>query len=271
MRKIRWILPALLLVLLDSAGLAAPKPDDIAKRVRKLVEEVTTASYPELTSAGIEIKLFDSRSDYFQSRFTFTSYLFRKRLRYLLKVNRRVFADGAPEDGVRAILAHELAHVLFYHSRNRLALLGLVRLVSKGYTAHFERGADLVAIERGYGDGLKSYRAWLYMHIPPNKIEEKKRNYFSPAEIDALQLALRNHPELMKRWHQHPPRSLVEIERSVRDLTKVGLAAPRKMRVRNSHRNSSPALILAIFDPDLTARNSPTRQSPGRSGIARRS
>jgi hypothetical protein len=215
MRKAAMILLTISLALTAETIAAAKTSDDVIGRVRRVVEEIKAASYPELThlkDAEIQIRLFDSSSDYFQTRFTFTSFLFKKRLRYLLRVNRKLFDDGMPEDGLRAILAHELGHVVYYKSRNRLALLGLVRLVCKGFTARFERGTDLEAIQRGYGNGLKSYRLWLYGQIPAKKIEEKKRNYFSPAEIDALQLRLRAQPELIKQWREHPPRSLEELE-----------------------------------------------------------
>jgi hypothetical protein len=214
MRKAAMVLLTIWLVMALETMAAAQASNDVLGRVRRMVEEVQSASYPELIDAKIVIKLFDSSSDYFQTRFTFTSFLFKKRLRYLLRVNRDLFADGVPEDGLRAILAHELGHIVYYKSRNRLALLGLVRLVCKNFTARFERGTDLEAIQRSYGDGLKSYRLWLYGQIPPGKIEEKKRNYFSPPEIDALQLRLRAQPELIKQWRKHPPRSLEEIERS---------------------------------------------------------
>ncbi len=210
MRKATMMFPAIWLMLTLTA--AAQVNDDVVVRVRRTVEEVRAASYPELKTAEIEIKLFDSPSDYFQTRFTFTSYLFKNRLRYVLRVNRRLFTARAPEDGVRAILAHELDHIVYYRAGNRLALLGLTRLACRNFTARFERGTDLEAIARGYGEGLKSYRLWLYGHIPSGKVEEKKRNYFSPAEIDALQTKLRAQPQLLKQWRKRPPRSLEEIE-----------------------------------------------------------
>src|SRR5215213_9827238 len=140
MRKAAMVLLTIWLALTVETMAAAQASTDVIGRVRRVVEEVQAASYPELKDAKIEIKFFDSSSDYFQTRFTFTSFLFKKRLHYLLRANRDLFADGVPEDGLRAILAHELGHVLYYKSRNRIALLGLVRLVCKGFTARFERG-----------------------------------------------------------------------------------------------------------------------------------
>src|SRR6266404_1250315 len=155
------------------AGLRQLKPDGQAAssgheaetaartldRARILVNEVISASYPELKGTEIQIKLFDSKSDYFKARFGIPQFFFG-RMQYLVFVNPRVFDRGAPDAGVRAILAHELGHVLYFKTRNRLKLLGLVRLASKASTQRFERWADLQAISRGYGEGLKEYRQW---------------------------------------------------------------------------------------------------------------
>ena len=210
------ILGMVLLMCAESkAGTILGNDDSVIERVRRIVEEIKIASYPELANlknAEIEIKLFDSPSDYFQTRFTFTSFLFKKRLRYMLRVNRNLFASNAPDDGVRAIIAHELGHVVYYKARNRIQLLGLARLACKGFTARFERATDLRAISRGYSDGLKSYRLWLYRQIPAKNVMEKRRNYFSPAEIDALNLKLRAQPKLMEKWLKAPPNSLEKIE-----------------------------------------------------------
>jgi hypothetical protein len=126
-------------------------------------------------------------------------------------VNPRLFELQAPEAGVRAIIAHELAHVLYFKNRNRVQLLGLVRLISKRYTAKFERRSDLKAISLGYGEGLKAYRRWLYGNVPASKLGEKRRNYFSPEEIDAILSASRTRPELLDYWVKQVPLSLDEI------------------------------------------------------------
>ena len=99
---------------------------------------------------------------------------------------------------------------------NRIRRLGLARLISKGSTAKFERRTDLDAIHRGYGDGLKSYRNWVYAHIPPDKLQQKHRNYFSPEEIENIQIRLHEHPELFAYWNKHVPLNLQEIQNSQR-------------------------------------------------------
>ena len=121
----------------------------ILDRASLLLNEIKAASYPELRGAAIQVKLFKSQSDYFHARFAVPQFLTGRRMRYIVFINAAVFTRRAPEEGVRAILAHELAHVLYFRRRNRLHLLGLVRLASKGFTARFERRADLQAIARG--------------------------------------------------------------------------------------------------------------------------
>jgi len=129
-------------------------------------------------------------------------------------VNPAVLQRQAPSEGICAIVAHELAHVASLRHGNRIRRLGLIRLMSARYTVRFERGADLEAIHRGYGDGLKKYRTWVYTHVPPGKLPQKQRNYFSPEEITAIQVRLRQEPDIFKYWSQHMPANLGEIQRA---------------------------------------------------------
>jgi hypothetical protein len=133
-------------------------------------------------------------------------------MQYFVDVNPALFQEQAPSDGVCAILAHELVHIVSLSRGNRIRRFGLVRLLSKRQTAKFERRADLEAIHRGYGDGLKSYREWVYAHISRHKLPEKRRNYFSPEEIGAIQILLEKRPELFGYWSGHVPMSLQEIQ-----------------------------------------------------------
>ncbi len=177
-----------------------------------MVERVRAASFPELGRLDIRVKTLKSDSDFFHARFAFHQFFFFERMSYLITVNPAVFKLQAPPDGLDAITAHELSHVLYYSSRRRLRLLGLVRLASENSNARFERGADLEAISRGYGEGLKEYREWLYYNVPTKALQEKKRNYFTPPEIDALLFRIHNQPALLGSWLKKPPLNLQEIE-----------------------------------------------------------
>lgn len=196
------------------ARAAAPDDREVLQRTRQLIEEVRRAAFPELRGVAIEVRLLTADADYFRTRFTLTSFFFCLRLRYVVLVNRRLYEQPVAEDALRAVIAHELGHVIYFQARRRLQLLGLVRLATPGFTARFERATDLQAIARAYGAGLKAYRLWLYQHIPAAKLAEKKRNYFSPEEIDALLSQLHQHPEKLRTWLAQPPRSLLEIERN---------------------------------------------------------
>jgi len=184
---------------------------DAINRTGVLAREIIAASYPQLKGSDIRIESFVSQSDYFKARFGYPQYFFT-RMRYLLFVNPRVFELHAPEAGVRAIIAHELAHALYFKLRNRVQLLGLVRLTSKQFTAEFERWADLKAISLGYGEGLKEYRRWLYKNVPASRLAEKRRDYFSPEEIEAIEQASTRRPELLDYWLRHVPLSLEQIQ-----------------------------------------------------------
>ncbi|MBX7173541.1 MAG: hypothetical protein K1X72_21415 [Pyrinomonadaceae bacterium] len=184
---------------------------DTIQKTQKIINEVVAKSYPELKSKNIEVQIFKSESDYFQSRFSFGKMLTLQKMRYIIFVNPKVFEKNAPESGIRSIIAHELAHVLYYSQRNRVELIGLARLSSKDFNQKFERGADLEAIARGYGEGLKDYRNWLYQNIPAKNLEEKKRNYFSPEEIDLMLEILQKKPETIEKWRKNVPRNKAEI------------------------------------------------------------
>ena len=182
------------------------------ERMRLLMQQVREASYVELKDVEIEVRTMKNESDFFRARLRFPDFFFRRRIRYIIKVNPKVLELQAPEEGLKAIVAHELGHVAYLEKRNRLQLLGMVRLVSGNFTARFERRTDLEAISRGYAEGLKAYRQWLYQHVPRKKLNEKQQNYFSPAEIETLISQTKNCPGLVQYWRKNPPRNLKEIE-----------------------------------------------------------
>lgn len=178
---------------------------------KRITEEIVAASFPELKDAKIEIKTFRSRSDYFRSRFSVSRFLTLRKLHYLIFVNPQVFEKNAPAIAIRAIIAHELAHAAYYRRHNRFGLFGLIALLSDSFTARFERAADLLAIGRGYGAGLEEYRMWLYQNIPAKKVAAKRRDYFSPEEIDLIREAIKSKPSLIDYWLKKVPRSAAEI------------------------------------------------------------
>lgn len=192
-------------------NVALSKQTDATAKTQTIIAEIVEKSYPELKKAKINVRTFQSNANYFQSQFSVPRFLTCQKLRYNIYVNPEVFRKNAPEDAIRAILAHELAHVLYYSERNRFELLGLISLIDKSFTANFERRADLQTIARGYGEGLIKYRRWLYQNIPVKNLAEKKRNYFSPEEIEKMLGILQQKPKMIDVWQKKVPRNLNEI------------------------------------------------------------
>lgn len=203
-----------LLPIYTSAQISDAKKSAI-KATEKIASEILPNSYPEIKSRKIRYKTFESDSNFFKARFSYGRFLTFQRMRHLIYVNPKVFKQGAPEKGIQAILAHELAHVLYYTKKNRLELLGLASLMSKSFTQKFERKADLEAISRGYGEGLIIYRRWLYKNIPQKKLMEKKRNYFSPEEIELMIDVLKSQPKKIGDWKKKVPLNMQDIRNSV--------------------------------------------------------
>ena len=200
----------------SDAGVESGSPKAEVDLTQVRLQELRGASFPELRKVDLRVHTFHSQADYFRARFSIPRFLFLMRMRYFVEVNPALFGQAAPLDGVCSVMVHELVHIVSLSHGNRIRRLGLVRLISPRYTAKFERKTDLGAIHRGYGDGLKSYRKWVYAHIPASKLAEKRRNYFSPEEIEAVQTRLREQPGLFVYWSKHVPLSLREIRESPR-------------------------------------------------------
>lgn len=215
------VLPAASQPIPDEKALITPeKRMSAAKRTREIVKKIIGEAYPELRPEDVSVKTFYSRSNYFKAQFSFSRYFTFRRMRSIIYVNPLVYERNVPEDGLRAIIAHELAHASFYLGRNRLKLFGLLRLASADYTRDFERGADLVAISRGFGEELIVYREWLYRNVPPDKVVRKERNYFTPNEIELLIPAVENRPAVLRQFYKRIPRNLTEVEARVKTVKK---------------------------------------------------
>ncbi len=222
MRRIVLVLPLAGVALAGYFALRpspadSPQTDAALKAIAPLMDSVRAASFPQLKDA--EIALHPMRSDYiyFESRFTFPGFFFGRKLRYMISFNPEAIARKVPADGLRAIVAHELAHIDYYNRQRRMGLVSLIQLLWAPFAARFERGADLEALALGYGPGLESYRTWLYRNVPASRMEEKKRDYFSPEEIEAILRATEQNPQLMDVFAACVPRGRAEIELASRN------------------------------------------------------
>jgi hypothetical protein len=177
------VLRALGLLLLATRGRAGQNESSAeidrgpnVQWAEQLLLDVRLTSFPRLTNTDVRLRTFHSQSDYFQARFSILHFFFARRMQYVVRVNGRPVIRTAPAGGDRAILAHELAHVQYYVSGNRIHLFALIRLGNARHRRKFERQADLEAIQLGYAQGLKNYRLWLYQHVSAKAFFEKKRS-----------------------------------------------------------------------------------------------
>lgn len=197
-----------------NAGSDSKDQSTAIKRTEALLESVRTRSFPELSHVDIRVRTFQSSSDFFRTRFSIDRYLSFRKMRYYIEVNPRAFEAKAPDDGVRAILAHELEHVLSLSRRSRVGMLSMIGLVSRDFTARFERRADLGAVGLGYAPGLIDYRGWLYKNIPAAAVAEKQRDYFSPQELMAMEMILKSKPAMLQSWMKKVPLNLTDVNNS---------------------------------------------------------
>jgi hypothetical protein len=180
-------------------------------KTKIIINEIIAKSFPELEAKNIKVKTFQSQDTFFKAQFSIDGFLTFQKIKTTIFVNPKVFELNAPEEGIRAILAHELAHAVYYKNKNRLQLIGLISLISRKFTVKFERRADLAAIEKGYGEGLIKYREWLYQHISDEQILVKERNYFTPQELKVLLPEFNKNPEIINWLNQNVPRNLDEL------------------------------------------------------------
>lgn len=156
-----------------------------------VIREVQNAAFPELATVKIAVRAFRSNSDYMQANLSVRHLLFGRRMAYVVRVNPALVSLQAPAASIRAIAAHELAHVVFYNRGSRWRLIGMVRYgLSSSWRSRFEQEADRTAIRRGFGKGLADYRSWLYGHIPAKHVPSKLRDYLSPEQIVAYEESL---------------------------------------------------------------------------------
>ena len=74
------------------------------------------------------------------------------------------------------------------------------------------------AIARGYGEGLIKYREWLYKNISAKALIAKKRDYFTPEEIEILLVETKKNPNFINGLKKNVPKNADEIKKRQTDL-----------------------------------------------------
>jgi|GEM_PF-1535575 len=166
----------------------APDVDGIEASLRG----VHAALYPELDGISVELDPISSTTSFFAANVRLDTFDRPPRERvYTVQYAEELFALAPPSDGVVAILAHELAHVRDYTEMDSEAL-GLFAIeYATGDVSAYERSTDEATLEKGCGLGLIAYREWLYSVVDAETEAEKRRDYYTPEEIQAWMAANR--------------------------------------------------------------------------------
>lgn len=99
-----------------------------------------------------------------------------------------------PENAVRGLLAHELAHQVSYKRRTFLARMLFVWNYPFSFSRRMkvEREADEIAIERGYGNDLVQERTYQFRIEDKKRLEAEKKVYLSPESLSRMVDSPRN-------------------------------------------------------------------------------
>jgi len=90
-----------------------------------VILDVRATSFSELAHVDLRVRSFRSQSDYLRTRLSFSRFLLLMPMQYFVDVNPALFQEQAPSDGVCAILAHELVHIVSLSRGNRIRRLAL--------------------------------------------------------------------------------------------------------------------------------------------------
>lgn len=168
----------------DTVFVSTDSPTQI-EDLNPLKQNVIRYYFSTLKKTSIDFELLTSHSDFFNASVDYKTIendpLER---RYLIKVNHALFTNNAPGLGVAAILVHEIKHILDYTTYAMDDFIGFGLWYATSDVRDYERATDEFALSVGCATGLKQYRQWLYEHVPASALLEKKRNYYTPEEID---------------------------------------------------------------------------------------
>jgi hypothetical protein len=165
------------------------------KIIKKYEEPILTAlrSYPELKDVCIHFKLVKKHPAPYSTSPSFRS-LFASKDKRVYHIYLLEEASGPEEkalfknltfEGQVAVIAHELVHVIQFHSCSRAELIKTaLQYPLPGKKREMERGADKGAIEHGFGKHL--YEHAVYIRSIPGYIQKRPElnmYYLQPFEI----------------------------------------------------------------------------------------
>ncbi len=209
--------------LFSSTTLAKTLPASDAENIPRMTRQVIANSFPELQDKHIEHRAFVASDVFFTSNVVIPT-LFGGPVTYLVNYNPRILELNCPTVAIEGILAHELSHTLDYVKGGIPALLEVLNAIRLPLSnQRYERHTDLQAIFRGYGEGLIAYRQWIYPRLTPSELREKRRNYYTPEEIQLI----------MTTYQQQPVAEQKSLEQLLLQTVPLNLNDLRKTLVKS--------------------------------------
>ena len=170
----------------EAAALHRPPTDELA--LSYVIADVQRIVFgAALRDVEVGLAPLPSETDFFNAGVDLTTVdLPGLERRYIIRANSAVFSGDEPPIGATAaILAHELQHILDYTAMSGEELVDFALEYSEGDITTVERATDEAVLARGCATGLKAYREWLYEQLDAETAAEKRRDYYTPDEIDA--------------------------------------------------------------------------------------
>lgn len=170
----------------EAAALHRPPTDEL--ELSYVIADVQRLVFgAELRGVEVGLAPLPGETDFFNAGVDLTTAdLPGMERRYIIRANSAIFSGDEPPIGATtAILAHELQHVLDYTAMSGDELVDFALEYSEGDISTYERATDEAVLERGCATGLKAYREWLYEQIDAEAEAAKRRDYYTPEEIDA--------------------------------------------------------------------------------------
>lgn len=174
----------------NASASAYCEPAITLEHFEQLLTHVKDEYYPELKDAPVEVATFTSDAYFLQAQPVKHTLLKKhSKRRYRVELNLKLLECPPTDGALQAILAHELQHVVDYEHKSATGVIGhgLKFVLNKNFREDYERETDLKTMQRGFAQGLKLYRHWVYQWLNPKQLETKKRYYFTPDEITEWQ------------------------------------------------------------------------------------
>ena len=169
-----------------TALLTGDPPPRSTEEVEAIVEGLRPVLYPELEGVAIDLTVGNREGDFFWAMVDVATANDPPRERgYQVFHDLDLFDDPPPHDAVVAILAHEIRHIADYAEMEAEDLGHFVYWYMTEDVADYERETDEHALALGCGPGLIEFRRWLYDHVDAETVEQKRRDYYTPEEIEA--------------------------------------------------------------------------------------